>query len=201
MEHYYSKEPTSKSDEKEIKYELNEKTFRFLVDNGVFSKERVDFASDLMLKALVTEEISGNVLDVGCGYGVFGIVLSSFFDINCKMIDINSRAIGLSEKNIKLNNCKKIKAVQSDSFENIKDDELFDVIVTNPPIRAGKKVIYDIYSQSYKHLKSGGCLYLVINNKHGAPSTKEFLTEMFGNCEILDKKAGFHVIKCVRERI
>jgi 16S rRNA (guanine1207-N2)-methyltransferase len=199
MDHYYSKEPTSKSNEQEIKYIINGRNFAFIVDNGVFSKDRVDFASDLMLKALLEEDIHGSLLDVGCGYGVFGIVLSAFFDIDCKMVDINSRAIGLAEKNIKLNKCKKIEVAQSDSFEAIKENEMYDVIVTNPPIRAGKKVIYDIYSNAYNHLNVGGAFYLVINNKHGAPTTKAYLDDLFGNFEVLDKKAGFNVIKCTKE--
>ena len=88
---------------------------------------------------------------------------------------------------------------ESDGLSAIKENEKFDFIITNPPIRAGKQVIYKMYEDSYKHLKSGGALYLVINKKHGAPSTKEYLTLLFKNCEVLDKKAGFNVIKCVKE--
>ena len=69
---------------------------------------------------------------------------------------------------------------------------------TNPPIRAGKAVIYKIYEDAYNHLKANGVLYLVINKKHGAPSTKEFLMQLFGNCEVLDKKTGFNVLKCIK---
>ncbi len=74
------------------------------------------------------------------------------------MIDINERAISLAQKNIKLNNIKNIKVLESDGFAQIKDDETFDVIVTNPPIRAGKHVIYEIYKQSFNHLKSSRCI-------------------------------------------
>ena len=86
--------------------------------------------------------------------------------------------------------------LESDGFSAIEEDKVFDIIITNPPIRAGKQVIYKMYVDSYKHLKEGGKLYLVINKKHGAPSTKEFLMNLFGNCEVLDKKTGFNVYKC-----
>lgn len=69
------------------------------------------------------------------------------------MIDINERAIYLAQKNIKLNNVKNIKVLESDGFSQIKDDEMFDVVVTNPPIRAGKQVIYNIYNEAFNHLK------------------------------------------------
>ena len=196
MEHYYSNNPTSKSEERIIEYRIKNKIIKFTSDNGVFSKGHVDIATNFMLNVLLEEKISGKVLDVGCGYGTIGITLSKFFDIEVTMLDINERALGLANKNVKLNNVKNIKIIESDGFEKITEN--YDVIVTNPPIRAGKAVIYKMYEDSYKHLVDGGVLYLVINKKHGAPSTKDYLTQLFGNCEILDKKTGFNVMKCVK---
>ena len=196
MEHYYTNNPTSKSEERMIEYKINEKIIKFISDNGVFSKGHVDIATNFMLNVLIKEDIKGKVLDVGCGYGTIGITLSKFFDIDVTMLDINERALSLARKNIKLNNLDNIKIVESDGFEKILED--YDVIVTNPPIRAGKAVIYKMYEDAYNHLKPNGVLYLVINKKHGAPSTKEYLTQIFGNCEVLDKKTGFNVMKCVK---
>lgn len=197
MEHYYTNNPTSKSEERLIEYKIKDKTIKFISDNGVFSKGHVDIATNFMLNVLLNENIYGKVLDLGCGYGAIGITLSKFFDIEVTMLDINERALGLASKNIKLNNSNNIKIVESDGFEKITEE--FDNIITNPPIRAGKAVIYKMYEDSYNHLKKGGNLYLVINKKHGAPSTKEYLTKLFGNCEILDKKTGFNVMKCTKE--
>lgn len=197
MEHYYSNNPTSKSEERMIEYKIKDKTIKFISDNGVFSKGHVDIATNFMLNVLCDENISGRLLDVGCGYGTIGITLSKFFDIDVTMLDVNERALNLAKKNVKLNNVEKIKIIESDGFEKVEGE--FEVIVTNPPIRAGKAVIYKMYEDAYKHLVNGGVLYLVINKKHGAPSTKEYLTELFGNCEVLDKKTGFNVMKCVKE--
>ena len=198
MEHYYTNNPTSKSEERIIEYKIKDKTIKFTTDNGVFSKAHVDIATNFMLNTLLNEEIRGKLLDVGCGYGTIGITLSKFFDVNVTMLDINERALNLAEKNVKLNDCKNIKIIESDGFEKITEN--YDVIVTNPPIRAGKAVIYKIYEDYYEHLNENGVLYLVINKKHGAPSTKEYLTQLFGNCEILDKKTGFNVMKCVKNK-
>ena len=196
MEHYYTNNPTSKSEERLIEYKIKDKTIKFISDNGVFSKGHVDIATNFMLNVLIEEEISGKVLDVGCGYGTIGITLSKFFDIVVTMLDINERALNLAKKNVKLNNVNNIKIIESDGFEKITEE--YNVIVTNPPIRAGKAVIYKMYEDAYNHLLEGGVLYLVINKKHGAPSTKEYLTQLFGNCEVLDKKTGFNVMKCVK---
>lgn len=194
MDHYYSSNPTSKSDERILEYEISDISFKFISDNGVFSKNHVDFATDFLLNVISKEEISGKVLDVGCGYGVIGITLSKMFNTDVTMLDVNSRALELAKRNAIKNGLEKVNIVESNGFENI--NEQFDVIVTNPPIRAGKSVIYNIYEEAKKHLNQYGKFYLVINKKHGAPSTIKYLKELFNEVEILDKKAGFNVIRC-----
>ena len=198
MEHYFTNNPTSKSEERILTYKIADKTIKFISDNGVFSKEHVDIATNFMLNVLINEEINGKVLDLGCGYGTIGITLSKFFDIDITMLDINERALNLTRRNCELNQIKNAKIVESDGMEKI--TEKYNVIITNPPIRAGKAVIYKMYEDADKALEDGGSFYLVINKKHGAPSTKEFLTQIFGNCEVLDKKTGFNVMKCVKEQ-
>ena len=195
MEHYYSNDPTSKSEERMLEYILNEKVFKFISDNGVFSKNHVDFATDFLIKTIY-DEVKGDVLDLGCGYGAIGITISRNKNVgNVTMLDINKRALELARKNINLNKIKNASLIESDGFEKI--ESIFDTIITNPPIRAGKAVIYKMYEDAKKHLKNNGTLYLVINKKHGAPSTIAYLKELFGNCEIVDKKSGFNVLKCI----
>ncbi len=196
VEHYFTNQPTSISKERIIEYVINGKNLSFISDNGVFSKQHIDIATNFMLTVLMKEKIEGTLLDVGCGYGVIGITLAKCFSVDVTMLDINERALELAKKNCMRNGETTVKIVNSNGFENIEDQ--FNVIVTNPPIRAGKSVIYQIYKDSYEHLVKGGAFYLVINKKHGAPSTKDFLTQLFGNCEVLDHKAGFQVMKCVK---
>ena len=145
----------------------------------------------------IYDEVHGKILDVGCGYGVIGITLATSQEIKeVTMIDINHRALELAKRNsVKNKVSSKIKVLESNGFEQIK--EKYDAIITNPPIRAGKSVIYQMYADAKEHLLDGGALYIVINKKHGAPSTIKYLEELFGNAEVLDKKAGFNVIKCV----
>lgn len=198
MEHYYTSNPTVKSDERIIEYEMKGKTFSFISDNGVFSKNHIDSATELLIKT-VYDEVGGDILDIGCGYGVIGITLASSDKVNnVTMIDVNRRALELTKRNAIKNKVQdKTVIIESNGFENVKNR--YDAVITNPPIRAGKTVIYQMYADAKKHLKNGGALYIVINKKHGAPSTLKYLNELFGNTEILDKKAGFNVIKCVLE--
>lgn len=197
MDHYYSADPTSKSEERILEYELKGNKFKFISDNGVFSKNHVDFATDFLIKTIY-DDVKGDILDVGCGYGVIGITFSKSKNVkSVTMLDVNHRALELAKRNSISNRIDNIRIVESDGFANI--ESLYDTIITNPPIRAGKAVIYKMYEDAKNHLNNGGILFLVINKKHGAPSTIEYLKELFGNCEIVDKKSGFNVLKCIKE--
>ena len=178
MDHYYSANPESESNEREIKYELKDRTFKFISDNGVFSKEHVDFATDFMLRTIIDDELEGRVLDMGCGYGVIGITVSSLCSkvSSVTLCDINNRAIDLATRNAERNKVVNAKIFASDGFANV--EGRFDIIITNPPIRAGKAVIYKMYEDAKEHLNDGGRFYLVINKKHGAPSTINYLNEL-----------------------
>ena len=111
MEHYYSNNPSSKSEERIIEYEIAEIKLSFISDNGVFSKNHVDFATNLLLNAVIKDEVQGDVLDVGCGYGVIGITLAKLFDVNVTMLDINERAISLAKRNAEKNRVEKINVI------------------------------------------------------------------------------------------
>ena len=113
------------------------------------------------------------------------------------MIDINESAISLAKKNVEQNKAQNVTVLKSNIYENIKEEESFDYILTNPPIRAGKKVIYEIYDGAIKHLNQNGELWVVIQKKQGAPSTIDHLNAIFGNCEIVTKEKGYFILKSV----
>lgn len=213
MNHYFSEKQEVKSDRKIIRYEIENKKFEFITDNGVFSKTKVDFGTDVMLKVFLQENGSKknkkfDVLDIGCGYGVVSVVIKSFFQ-NVKTVssDVNERALELTRENLLKNGIVKVKdkdnenddfeVKKSFAFDNI--FEKFDVILSNPPIRAGKQTIFQIYEKSYEHLNKNGEFYCVIQTKHGAKSTQKKLEEVFGNCETLEINAGYRVFRSIRK--
>ena len=156
MEHYFTSDPTVKSEERFLTYQIKERDFSFISDNGVFSKNHVDMATDLLLKTIY-QETKGEVLDIGCGYGVIGITLATSIKVNqVTMLDVNHRALELAKRNANRNGVsKKVKVIESDGLSQIAPEEKFDTIVTNPPIRAGKAVIYQMYQDAYSHLRDG----------------------------------------------
>ena len=169
------------------------KKFVFYTDNGVFSKDGLDFGSRLLLESIPLEEVGDKVLDMGCGYGVLGIILNKFILCKVDMVDINFRAIHLAEINIKENHCEHVSAFYSNTYENI--NSKYSCIITNPPIRAGKKVVYDMVMNARNYLNKDGKLFLVIRKEQGAKSLIVDLQKNY-NVVILNKKKGFFVIQC-----
>lgn len=201
MNHYFSEVQDVKSAKKIINYEIKNEKFEFLTDNGVFSKTKVDFGTDVMLRTFLNENKkleNIRILDIGCGYGVVSVVLKRFFE-KAKILstDVNERALELTQENIQKNNrTDDFEVRKSFVFDNISEN--FDVILSNPPIRAGKQVIFEIYEKSFFHLNKNGEFYCVIQTKHGAKSTKKKLEELFGNCTTLVIEAGYRIFRCVK---
>ena len=202
MNHYFKSNENLKHKERETEYIYKFKKFVFITDSGVFSKDGVDFATNILLENL-PDDLSGDILDIGCGCGCVGIVLAKIYggDINISvtMSDINDRAVNLAKKNAEKNGVSKnVKIIKSDGFEYIPGN--FANIILNPPIHAGKGVIYKLYEEAHEHLNPNGRFFIVIQKKHGALSHKTKLEEIFGNCVVLYSKKGFFVLEAARTR-
>ncbi|MBV7508800.1 class I SAM-dependent methyltransferase [Bacillus sp. sid0103] len=194
-EHYYSRTQKVESDPKFWDFTLKDNTFRFKTDNGVFSKREVDFGSRLLIESFELPDTEGLILDVGCGYGPIGLSLAKYYhDRVIHMVDVNERAIELAKENAELNRIQNVKIYESDRLLNVKENT-FAAILTNPPIRAGKKTVHDIFEQSFEHLASHGELWVVIQKKQGAPSAIEKLNNLFNCVETIDKSKGYFVIR------
>jgi len=202
--HYYTKKPRSESRRETIVYSPGRHsgvTLRFITDSGVFSKSRVDFGSDLLVRSL--PPLKGRVLDLGCGYGVLGISLAALNPgAEVWFTDINERALALCRENFGLNlnvmdNAGGARFIPSDDLAALGCDG-FSAIVTNPPIRAGKKTVYGMFADAFDRLADGGALYLVIQKKQGMESASRELERLFGNCSDLERKSGYHVLRAVK---
>lgn len=192
MEHYFTNNQNLKSEIKELPFSYQDTNFTFLSDNGVFSKNKIDYASRTLVEAFMKyhpqTEKEKTLLDVGCGYGFIGIVISKILKIKAEFIDINKRAIHLCERNIKLNKIDG-KVYESNIYDNVKNK--YDYIITNPPIRAGKETVLNILANAKSHLNVDGELWFVINKDQGAKSTKKALEACY-NIEVIAKSKGFY---------
>ena len=190
MSHYFIEDNSLKHHvvSKDVFIKTNK--LSFFTDNGVFSKKGLDFGTRSLLESL-PDDIHGDVLDFGCGYGPVGIYLKKVYDCNVDMLDINERSINLAIKNAKLNDVE-VNVFKSDIYENV--TKKYDFIITNPPIRVGKKILYKILFEAREHMKKNGTMYLVINKDQGAKSVMKDLEESY-KVSLVDKNKGFYIIK------
>jgi 16S rRNA (guanine1207-N2)-methyltransferase len=159
----------------------------------VFSKRTLDTGTAILIDVLLDENISGKVLDLGCGYGPVGLTLARFHpQLELTLADINEQAVRDAQHNATSLGYSTLRIVVSNGFEELA--QKFDVIAFNPPIRAGKKAIYDLYQQTKQHLHSTGRLYIVIRKDKGALTHRAYLETLFSEVQLLRRDQGYHVL-------
>lgn len=198
--HYYTKNPETESKETSWTFPLRDREFRFISDSGVFSKKTVDFGSRLLIESVrLNEEVAGDILDVGCGYGPMGLALAHAYPARLvEMVDVNERALSLARRNAEANNIRNVKVYESNTYDQVPEGRQFAAIVSNPPIRAGKQVVHRILSEAHTHLLPGGTLTVVIQKKQGAPSAEQKMLDVFGNVEVIARDKGYWIIQSVK---
>ncbi|MGE5507567.1 MAG: class I SAM-dependent methyltransferase [Chitinophagales bacterium] len=193
-EHYYSSDPQAAHDPRELTVTFEGETFSFTTDAGVFGKRRLDPGTRLLLESVVPPE-SGKVLDLGCGWGAIGTIIARRAP-GCRVVltDINRRAVDLARENLARNGVRNAEVRQGDALAPVAGEE-FDLILTNPPVRAGKAVIHSMIEAAAQRLKAGGRFVAVVGNKQGADSYREKVRQVFGNATDLGKGGGYRVIQ------
>ncbi|HEY3418392.1 MAG TPA: methyltransferase, partial [Armatimonadota bacterium] len=168
-EHYYTQQPQSLRQPVVYSDTLRGMPFKFWTDRGVFSRGHTDPGTEEIIKAM---ELTGadRILDLGCGAGVIGIVAARLApEAHVVMTDPNERAVELARENLTTNQIPNAEVRQGEDYAPVAE-ETFDVILTNPPIRAGNAVVFGLIAGAAEHLHPGGRFYLVAKTKQGAKS-------------------------------
>jgi 16S rRNA G1207 methylase RsmC len=195
-EHYYTEEPKSKYVPYFIRARILDFDLVFKSASGIFSATEIDRASKLLIeKAEILTH--SQILDLGCGYGMIGIVAAK----NCPtchvvLTDINKRAVKLAKENILLNRVGNAEARQGDMYESVQDGK-FDVILLNPPMAAGRDVVMRMLRESPKYLNKQGSLQIVANKNKGGKVLFDEMKTLFKEINVLAKSGGFWVVKGV----
>ena len=198
MQHYFIDKQHVESDFFDFNDQVLGLNLCFRSCDSIFSKNRIDDGSRTLLETIAKKcTLSGNCLDLGCGLGVIGISLAKKFNLNFDMVDINGTAVKLSRQNTITNNVQRQTNVfESDGFSNV--SEMYDNIITNPPIKTGKTLLFNLMDGAYQHLNINGQLILVIRKDHGMESLKKYLIELFGNSEIIERNKGYYILKSIK---
>ena len=192
---YFAVAPDAKHDIHEINYQISNINLHFLTDAGVFSKMRVDYGSTVLIKAMQAVTFpKQNILDVGTGYGPIGLFAAKFWpDQTVDMVDVNTRGLELAKQNAEKNAISNVNIYGSDCYDQVEGK--FGLVLTNPPIRAGKKVVSRILAEAKEHLVEDGKLLVVIQKKQGEPSARKLMESVYGNCKILTRDKGYYILQ------
>ena len=199
FQHYFSREPLAHSERREVAATLRGETYRFVTDRGVFSFEGIDAGTRLLIETMEFAP-DARVLDLGCGYGAIGVAAAKLAPQGFVILtDVNARAAQLAQENVRRHHIPNAVIVQADGLMPF-HHEVFDVMVCNPPLRAGNVIVYRLINEARERLKPQGQLWLVAQTKQGAKSLLRRVTEVFGRAEVCAIRGGYRVIRAVRMR-
>lgn len=194
VEHYFTDNPPKKHDRRAILFRFLGIELELISDNGVFSKDHVDYGTKLLIQSAHEMLLDGSLLDLGCGYGVIGLTLKKLHEnLSVTGVDINSYAVELAQENAKINHLD-VNFIHQDGIEGLSK---FDTILLNPPIRAGKKNIYRLFKEASEHITKEGQLLIVMRKQHGATSAMEYLKDFFSEVKRLKRDKGYWIIQCI----
>ena len=194
MGQYFDNDETLEHQDIQYSFELFGEKYTFHSDAGVFSKDGLDDGTRLLLETIGKADLGTTILDLGAGVGPIGLILAHLDPHrHVVLADVNDRALNCCRKNAAtLGVEQQVEIIHSDVYLNL--DTSFSTIVTNPPIRAGKKVTYAMYAGALSHLDKGGKLVIVIRKKQGADSAEAYLRTLFGSVERAAQHKGFRVL-------
>jgi 16S rRNA (guanine1207-N2)-methyltransferase len=199
VDHYFTVTPESQHNLTKFTTSIRGQEFVFQTDAGVFSRERLDLGSRLLMESLELKKVT-TPLDLGCGYGPIGLMMAKELPhLKIYMSDINIRATELARENASLNGIENVVIKQGDGFtpwvQLLNSGLKFDLVVTNPPLRAGKETVLRLFKEAFDYLIPYGNLWTVIRTSQGAKSYLQELKVIFGCSEVVAIKGGYRVLK------
>ncbi len=191
--HYYSRIPRTKRFARyEFEVVVRGIRVKIVSEPGVFSASRLDPGTRVLIENMVIED-GWRILDLGTGYGIVGIVAAKLAPNGYViMTDVNKRAIKLARRNLEINDVRNAEVREGNLYEPVKN-EVFNTIVTNPPITAGMDVVYRIIEEAPEHLERGGLLQIVARHNKGGKRIMEKMREVFGNVGVIASEGGYRV--------
>lgn len=199
--HYFSPQPLKSGAISEQTFDISVSsiTLSMSTDSGTFSKDKLDTGSELLLTTFVSRKANYNsICDLGCGWGAMGCFIAAHLPrATIHMCDINPRAVQLARQNAEQNDLLNTNVWCGEGLSAARS-EYFDLVVCNPPIRAGNAVIQKLFEDAQRCLKAGGVLCVVIRTAQGAKSWQKKLSRQFGNCETIALESGYRILQSTK---
>lgn len=199
MSHYFTGDNTE-HEYREIEFKYKDRIYRFRTDRGVFSRDRIDYGSSVLIDAVVSDcdlPEGGAFIDMGAGYGPIGTVLGDVLGAKPIMVEVNTDALVLCGENAEYNGVE-AEVLSRTEYDAMALPERPSLYVTNPPFRAGKPVVMEMIEDAHRKLAAEGAFYMVVQKKQGMPSYRKAVEVLFGNSEVVVKDKGYYVLKGIK---
>jgi 16S rRNA G1207 methylase RsmC len=192
-DHYFSTDPNARSTPGKVVLSLPDFNAPLMVDRGVFSAGAIDAGTLELLRAVPAPPATGNLVDLGCGYGPIACTLAHRSPgATVWAVDVNERALGLTAHNAERLGLTGIKAVTPNA---VPEGLAFDGIWSNPPIRIGKQALHELLSSWLPRLAAQASAWLVVQRHLGSDSLSAWLADGGYAVERIASKKGYRVLK------
>ncbi|HOF64046.1 MAG TPA: methyltransferase [Dermatophilaceae bacterium] len=192
-DHYFTAAPASATELRPIRVTLAGHAHTLTTAGGVFSPDRLDKGTAILLEEVPAPPSTGSLLDLGCGWGPVALTMALLSpDADVYAVDVNARALDLVRHNAATLAASRVIACAPD---DVPADVRFATIWSNPPIRVGKAVLHDLLRAWLPRLEATGTAYLVVQKNLGADSLQRWIsTELRMPCERHATSGGFRVL-------
>jgi 16S rRNA (guanine1207-N2)-methyltransferase len=197
---YFEPEPSVASRRRTVRLTLPDVSFELVTDTGVFSGDRVDAGTKLLLLEAPAPPPAGDVLDLGCGYGPIALTLAHRSPAaTVWAVDVNERAVALCAENARAagqHNVRSIAAASPDEAigAGLAAEVTFAAIYSNPPIRIGKPALRRLLAGWLARLSPGGAAHLVVQKHLGSDSLARWLTESGWPTTRQASRSGYRIL-------
>jgi 16S rRNA (guanine1207-N2)-methyltransferase len=191
--HYFDAQPAVTSRPRRVRLRLGDLDLELQADRGVFGSRGLDLGTMVLLREAPPAPPTGEILDLGCGYGPIAVVLALRSPgARVWAVDINERGVELARENAVAAKAFNVSACVPDE---VPADVRFDAIYSNPPVRVGKAPLHELLLRWLARLNAGGVAYLVVQRNLGSDSLATWLAAQGFQVARLKSKKGYRVLE------
>jgi 16S rRNA (guanine1207-N2)-methyltransferase len=191
-EHYFANRPAAQSRPGTVDLVLPDLHLRLGTDRGMFSPDRVDPGTRVLLETVPPPPPDGNLLDLGCGYGPIALTMAARSPQAIVWgVDVNERALECGRSNAQAAGLDNVRFCLADQ---VPAGTRFAAIWSNPPIRIGKPALHELLTTWLARLSPGGVAHLVVQKNLGSDSLQRWLAAQGHPAERLTSRAGYRVL-------
>lgn len=198
-EHYFSAQPSTPEKRRTISVELGGATRKLQSSGGVFSPDRIDKGTAVLLRGVPAPAPEGNLLDIGCGWGPIALSMAlASPEATIHAVDVNERSLALTRDNAAALGLKNVVVALPDDVDPART---YNTIWSNPPIRIGKEALHELLLLWLPRLSPGGEAWLVVQKNLGADSLQKWLGTVLPEDWSIDRVStdkAFRILKVVR---